>query len=199
MIAFSRSIDGASNTILATPEVTAPSTYGVLTPHFGVVRTLSFRKENEDIDPSQDDSEEFSKHSRVFGQNVPLGPMNDVISQFYVCEESSALLVPLCRLIPTNAVRLAIAEASWLIPSFDRVGYVSIMGSFTVSLKGRHGETRLVTQEMIKQWDPIWQNLNTEFEKNLTREWEELRGKLFFVWDGNHHLKTWMKRIEDGM
>ncbi|MCO5581917.1 hypothetical protein L7F22_035806 [Adiantum nelumboides] len=60
-----RSIDGASNTIFPTPNVTAPSTYRVLTPHFDDVCTLSFRKENDNIDPSQDNIDEFSKHSRI--------------------------------------------------------------------------------------------------------------------------------------
>ncbi|MCO5587131.1 hypothetical protein L7F22_041078 [Adiantum nelumboides] len=108
-------------------------------------------------------------------------------------------MVPLCRLIPTDAVRPAFGDASWLVPLFDQAGYVPTMGIFTIVLKGRHGETKNVTCEMVERWDPIWQQLNASFEIKLVREWTDLQHKAFFVWDGNQRLKTWMKRIEEGM
>lgn len=71
------------------------------------------------------------------------------------------------------------------------------MGSFIVSLKGRHGETKLLTDRDIEKWDPIWQELNGEFEAQLTEEWMDLRGKLFHIYDGTNRVKTWEKRIKD--
>ena len=71
------------------------------------------------------------------------------------------------------------------------------MGSFIVSLKGHHGETKLVTDKEIEKWDPIWQQLNAEFEAQLIEEWKDLRGKFFHVYDGNNRVKTWEKRIKD--
>ncbi|MCO5563819.1 hypothetical protein L7F22_017468 [Adiantum nelumboides] len=140
---------------------------------------------------------DLSKHNRVFGSNVPLGLMNDVMKQFYLKRETEPPMVPLCRLIPTDVVRPAIGDASWLVPLFDQACYVPTMGSFTISLKGRHGETKNVTHEMVERWDPIWQQLNASFERKLVGEWTDLQHKAFFVWDGNHLLKRWMKRIEE--
>ncbi|MCO5587870.1 hypothetical protein L7F22_041822 [Adiantum nelumboides] len=50
---------------------------------------------------------------------------------------------------------------------------------------------------MVERWDPIWQPLNASFESKLVGEWTDLQQKTFFVWDGNHRLKTWMKHIEE--
>lgn len=194
-----RSIDEDSNTLLGTPNLKAPSLEKeTLTPQSNTTRTLTLVQESRDEDIGQEEGDLVRKHKRVFGESVPLGLMNDVMSQFYVPCSTEPPLVPLCRLVATEAVRAALDEASWLIPLFDRAAYVKSMGAFTVSLKGRHGEVRKVTQEMIDKWDPIWQSMNADFERQLVGEWEALRGRLFYVWDGNHRLKTWMKRIEDG-
>ncbi|MCO5594103.1 hypothetical protein L7F22_048124 [Adiantum nelumboides] len=120
----------------------------------------------EDI-PIPDDGDDVSKHNRVFGENVPLELMNDVMSQFYVNRGSDPPLVPLCRLVATDAMRTALADASWLVPLFDRAAYIPTMGCFIVSLKGQHGETKMVTHDMIDRWDPIWQRLNVDFESKL--------------------------------
>ena len=137
------------------------------------------------------------KHNRFFGQEVSLGLISDVMGKFYVMRSTEPPLVPLCRLLPTDAVRVAESDASWLIPLFDRAGYVKTMASFIVSLKGRHGETKLVTHKQIEKWDPIWQQLNGEFEAQLIEEWKNLCGKFFHVYDGNNRVKTWEKRIEE--
>lgn len=190
-----RSIDGDSNSI---QDVNLSSHLEKSTPQSQSVRTLTFEKPEKGIDESKQEKDELSRHSRIFGESVSLGLMNDVMSQFNVTKKTECPLVPLCRLIPTDAVRPAVSEASWLIPLFDRVGYVQTMGSFIVSVIGRHGEERLVTKEMEEKWDPIWQKVNTEFERKLVGEWKDLRGKAFFVWDGNHRVKTWLRRINEG-
>lgn len=140
------SMDGASNVFFGTPNQ-GPSTtqHENVTPQSNTVRTLTLHEEIEDEEHSPQEGEEETKHSRIFGESVPLGLMNDVMSQFLVKRETSPPMVPLCRLIAIEAVRVAQDEASWLIPLFDRAGYVESMGSFTVSLKGRHGEVKKVT------------------------------------------------------
>lgn len=188
--------EGASNVLLGTPNPGPSTTQHVnVTPQSNTVRTLTL---NEEIDDEEQVVEEETKHSRIFGESVPLGLMNDVMSQFLVKRETSPPMVPLCRLIATEAVRVAQDEASWLISLSDRAGYVESMGSFTVSLKGRHGEVKKVTQAIVEKWDPIWQAKNADFESKLVGEWEDLRGLFFHVYDGNHRLKTWWRRVDEG-
>ncbi|MCO5596619.1 hypothetical protein L7F22_050686 [Adiantum nelumboides] len=186
-----RSMDGASNTILVTPEVSVPSQDRIaLTPQSRLLCSLDF--DSKDITVSNDE-DDLLKHNRVFGENVPLGLMNDVTSQFHVNRGSDPPLVPLCRLVAIDAMRTALADTSWLVPLFVRAAYVPTMGCFMVSLKGRHGETKMVTQDMIDRWDPIWQILNIDFEIKLDGDWKDLQGRAFFVWDRNHRLKIWIK------
>ncbi|MCO5612454.1 hypothetical protein L7F22_066721 [Adiantum nelumboides] len=146
----------------------------------------------------EDDTQKKTKHSRQMGKRVPLGIMNDVLSQFYVKCRSSPLLVPLCRLVPHEAVRFALDEASWLIPSFDTAAYLESMGSFLVSIKGPSGELMPITTQNLEEWDPIWIQKSAEFDKSLWREWQDLKGQKFLVWDGKYRLKTWLKHIKDG-
>lgn len=141
---------------------------------------------------------EDPKHHRHFGESVGIGLMNDVLSQFFIKRKVNPPSVPLCRLIPTDAVRFATSDNSWLLTSFDRCGYMHTMSMFIVSIKGRYGEIKLATNEVIERWDPIWQQRNAEFESQLGEEWKDLSGKLLHVYDGNHRLKTWMKRVDDG-
>ena len=39
--------------------------------------------------------------------------------------------------------------------------------------------------------------INKEVEANLVPEWEDLRGKKFIVYDGNHRLKIWGSLIKN--
>eukprot|EP00250_Pteridium_aquilinum_P033473 c569_g1_i1 orf=73-282(+) len=43
----------------------------------------------------------------------------------------------------------------------------------------------------------MWRQKKSEFEKALNKEWQDLRGKKFMVWEGNHRLKTWWKHIKE--
>ncbi|MCO5560553.1 hypothetical protein L7F22_014168 [Adiantum nelumboides] len=65
----------------------------------------------------------------------------------------------------------------------------------SVDRKARRGEA--CNQRYEEQWDPIWQKVNTKFERKLVGEWKDLCGKAFFVWDGNHRVKTWLRRIKE--
>ena len=102
------SMDGASNVLLGTPNP-RPSTmeHDMVTPQSNTVRTLALHDETADVEQSHEEGDAETKHCRVFGESVPLGLMNDVMSQFYVMRASPPPLVPLCRLIATEAVRVA--------------------------------------------------------------------------------------------
>lgn len=152
-------------------------------------------EESEDIGLMEDGQEK--KHSRHLGQQVSLGLMKDVLSQFYVKKRTSPPAVPLCRLVAHEAVRFARDDAQWLIPSFDSAAYLETMGHFLVSVGGPRGEFMPVTAANLQEWGPIWRQQNEEFERALGKEWQELKGKKFLVWDGNHRLKTWWKRIKE--
>ena len=119
--------------------------------------------------------------------------MHEVLGQFFVRKKLPPPLVPLCRLVPHEAVRFASDSASWLIPSFDQAAYLENMGTFLVSVAGPSGNAMPVTSQNQDEWGPIWRQKNIEFEKALVKEWQILKGKKFLVWDANHRLKTWTK------
>ena len=148
---------------------------------------------NDSTYDKEEDKEAKSKHSRHLGSRVPLGLMHEVLGQFFVRKKLPPPLVPLCRLVPHEAVRFASDSASWLIPSFDQAAYLENMGTFLVSVAGPSGNAMPVTSQNQEEWGPIWRQKNIEFEKALGKEWQILKGKKFLVWDGNHRLKTWMK------
>lgn len=147
---------------------------------------------------SSEEDNDKTKHSRLMGKKVPLGLMRDVLNQFYVKRRSIPPLVPLCRLVPHEAVRLATDEATWLIPSFDTAAYLETMGSFLVSVEGPNGDFMTVGPQNLEEWGHIWTEKSVEFDKALSKDWQDLKGRKFLVWDGNHRLKMWLKRIKDG-
>ncbi|KAI5055043.1 hypothetical protein GOP47_0030188, partial [Adiantum capillus-veneris] len=151
----------------------------------------------EESSDSENEDNQRAKHKRQFGKKVPLGLMKDVLGQFYVKRRSVPPLVPLCRLVPHEAVRFASDSASWLVSTFDTAAYVETMGVFLVSLAGPSGSTMPVTTQNLEEWGPIWTQKHLDFERSLNKEWQDLKGRKFLVWDGNHRLKTWMKRIKD--
>ncbi len=51
----------------------------------------------------------------------------------------------------------------------------------------------------VAMWGPNWKRVNDDFELELEAD-EELahyRGKMFFVWDGNHRVTAWMRHIRN--
>lgn len=109
----------------------------------------------------------------------------------------SCLEIPLCRMIVMDEVRLVgEMDVQRLESEFmngyrdgDRVLYVSLYNNFE--------KTMDVTEEEIARWSPHWQRVNEEFEKELMADVDlaQLRGKMFYVWDGNHRVSAWMRHI----
>lgn len=148
--------------------------------------------------PSTDLTEKEEKRRKHgLGEKVPLGLMSEVLSKFHVKRTTEPPLVPLCCLLPNESVRIASEDASWLVSLFDDNAYMENIGSFLVSVRDTHGTLLPVTTEVQASWDPIWQQKSQAFDQECNEEWSDLRGHRFLVWDGNHRLKTWTKRVKE--
>lgn len=80
---------------------------------------------------------------------------------------------------------------------FAHASYLVEYSSFMVSLKSPRLPEVTVNDNIIAEWDPCWVKVNEKFERELKSSgWSELRGKMFYVWDGNHRLRAWMEEIK---
>ncbi|MCO5614565.1 hypothetical protein L7F22_068848, partial [Adiantum nelumboides] len=87
-------------------------------------------------------------------------------------------------------------DTEWLISSFVSATYLDTMEHFLVSIEDSRGDAMPVTMVDLEEWGPLRRKKNATFEKALGKEWQEIKGNKFLVWDGNHRLKTWWKRIK---
>ena len=48
------------------------------------------------------------------------------------------------------------------------------------------------------KWDPHWTLVNIDFEAKLASnpQLRSLCGRMFFIYDGNHHFKAWIGYID---
>lgn len=105
--------------------------------------------------------------------------------------------IPLCRMISMPKVRpVSEVEIQKLENEFvhgyregDRVLYVSVYDY--------KGKSRVITEKDMETWDPHWIETNERFEELLSRQvhLQDLHGKMFFVWDGNHRYSAWWRHI----
>lgn len=53
--------------------------------------------------------------------------------------------------------------------------------------------------EIMEDWDPLWKEINIEFEEELALrpELECLSNKMFYVWEGNHRTVAWRAAIKE--
>lgn len=66
-----------------------------------------------------------------------------------------------------------------------------------MSLSSPQLPEREVGDAEIAEWDPIWVEVNAEFEQDLQESgWGHLSNKMFYVWDGNHRLYSWKADIK---
>ncbi|MCO5553710.1 hypothetical protein L7F22_007236 [Adiantum nelumboides] len=72
-------------------------------------------------------------------------------------------------------------------------------GMFVLSVNLPDGTTKDVDDDIIKTWDKNWQLVNKEFEDEIScrEEWSMLRGKMFYVWEGNHRTASWIESIKE--
>ncbi|MCO5563306.1 hypothetical protein L7F22_016946 [Adiantum nelumboides] len=72
-------------------------------------------------------------------------------------------------------------------------------GAFIVSILKENGEENQVTDEVRASWSPLWQEVDSEFEKDLSgnSDWEFMRNKMFFVWERNYQTIAWSDCYKD--
>ncbi|KAI5054805.1 hypothetical protein GOP47_0029950 [Adiantum capillus-veneris] len=60
-------------------------------------------------------------------------------------------------------------------------------------------ENSIVTDDIKKKWDPLWREINEEFESELKGQsrFAELSDHMFYVWEGNHRTLAWTEAIKE--
>ena len=101
--------------------------------------------------------------------------------------------VPLCRLMPMVVVQsIQEDDVETLQEKFYRTGYVATHCEFYLTVRNKEGKTRTMA-DFVDQWDPVWKEINEEFERECDKveEFKILKDKMFWVFDGNHRLTAW--------
>ena len=59
-------------------------------------------------------------------------------------------------------------------------------------------EVLRVSDDILDSWSSSWQEANEEFDAMLRNDSDlaHLAGKMFYVWEGNHHLMAWWRHID---
>ncbi|KAI5059633.1 hypothetical protein GOP47_0025952, partial [Adiantum capillus-veneris] len=108
-------------------------------------------------------------------------------------------MIPLCRCLINERVRELRRYLSLLKKVFEEEGYLKMKGMFILSINLPDGSSRDVNEDITKTWDKYWHMVNKEFEDELENndQWSMLKGKMFFVWEGNHRAASWMESISE--
>ena len=71
------------------------------------------------------------------------------------------------------------------------------MGVYYVSVEDNKGKMVDITPTIVETWSTNWVLANNQFEEQLNgdNDLKIFSGKMFMVWDGNHHLQTWLPII----
>lgn len=108
------------------------------------------------------------------------------------------LRIPLCRMIPMPIIRDTLTIDVMKMEADFVMGYRDGDRVFYVSTTNENGVSQSIDDSILASWNDHWQERNNEFERFLESDsdFEELRGKMFYVWDGNHRLKAWTQYIQ---
>lgn len=123
----------------------------------------------------------------------------DILSKTRILSCYDCPAIPLCRLLPYAKVRGLRDDLSGLKTGFGKEGYVPEKGVFIVSLCTYLGETKLVDDAILGGWDPLWVEINKEFEQELSLDpfLQKMSNHMFYVWEGNHQTVAWMQAIQE--
>ncbi|CAM6104342.1 unnamed protein product [Calypogeia fissa] len=110
--------------------------------------------------------------------------------------------IPLCRLQNLELVRNLNSEGpgvSNLKDSFLVHGYVSAFLGFQLLLVDDQGDVQPLTDKIWESWDPLWVQVNVEFDVECDKNpaFGVLKDRMFPVGDGNHRLFSWMRVCEE--
>lgn len=123
----------------------------------------------------------------------------DILSQCRLLDVSRCPPLPLCRMWPYPKVRGLRNDYSALKDALEGETYCPEKGTFIVSTVSSSGEDIAVTPATRQAWDPHWQSVDKEFERELRgkKNLSFLSNKMFYVWEGNHRTLAWMELINE--
>ena len=105
--------------------------------------------------------------------------------------------IPLCRLVVMPMVRPTLqCDLVKLEQEFVH-GYREGACVFYVSLTNEQGVGEHVSSKDRSDWGPIWQSESDKFDEYLDSQDSTrfMKGKMFFICDGNHRRIAWMNHI----
>ncbi|MCO5574614.1 hypothetical protein L7F22_028403 [Adiantum nelumboides] len=107
--------------------------------------------------------------------------------------------IPFCRFIPYAKVRGLRDDVTGLKAAFSKEGYLAEKGAFIASMWTRKREETLLTEDIMKDWDPIWIEINNDFEQELSKreDLQSLSNRMLYVWEGNHRTVAWTRAIKE--
>ena len=113
--------------------------------------------------------------------------------------EKSRMRIPLCRLFCYPKVRPIIETDVCKLANEFVKGYREGDRVLYVSPYSKNGKKKPVHVD-DKIWDnPLWKAANDRFEETLPADPDlrQFSGKYFYVCEGNHRVKAWMRYIEE--
>ncbi|KAL3677870.1 hypothetical protein R1sor_020826 [Riccia sorocarpa] len=102
--------------------------------------------------------------------------------------------VPLCVMEPTTVVRPLQTknDIERLKDSVATLGYMHDHGQFFCQLFDIKGAEVNIEDTEMEQWDAFWVAQYKKFENKIRgTEWDFLRRKKLYIWDGNHRWAAW--------
>lgn len=161
---------------------------------------LATSKELVLVAATQDDSKDKDDTpDELIPQAISKADGSDFLSRLALNPGILAPRIPLCRCRINERVRELRHDLSRLKSVLEKEGYMAMKGSLILSTNLPDGSTLDVDETITNTWDRHWQAINAEFEEELEskEEWSMLRGKMFFVWEGNHRTAAWMECINE--
>ena len=123
---------------------------------------------------------------------------NDIIGRHLIePKEKSRFKIPLCRFISLPFVRpINEVDVQRLENEFVN-GYHEGDRCMCVSIYNNLSDTQEVTEEIMASWSPLWREENEAFKRFLEEkgDLDALKGRMFFVWEGNHRFLAWFRHI----
>ena len=94
------------------------------------------------------------------------------------------MLLVACPILKNNVINL--------VAYFVTCGLMEGNGIFYVAFENNEGKTMDVTPDLKASQSDNWIQANAQFEEEPNRD-DDLKvflGKMFMIWDGNHHLQA---------
>lgn len=151
------------------------------------------KEKDVEEEPEEIDNED------IIPQSVTKPGGSEFVDSLTLNKDSLPPMIPLCRCLVNERVRELRKDLSLLKKVFEDEGYIMMKGMFVLSVNLPNGTTRDVDDDITKTWDKNWHLVNKEFEDELlaNEQWSILRGKMFYVWEGNHRTASWLESIRE--